>query len=441
MAHTHKEHCKCANAIPLQPLPPIEDIHFQFRDQLNDWGAVFQARLEPSEGQEKQFARDPFTVAVWQALNRRNGVIEASVSDEDERDCFTGSLWPQWSHIVPFSEEHIIRLMIWLRENGFFQSNQLASEIWKLTHENVVPTIEWMGQQMKYEEGGLLFMPTLKCLWRLCLLAQIKTYSEASAKQKDYSKFKPKSLHSNWTEPIEPDMNIVKTTDGKFFEFGQGYLEKFGSDYLDSHRSVMVKTQAKSQDVKIYEYHFILTKNTIPDDPYTLVRSIEPLLSVDQVVPEDNGGKKFVVPAEEDWEGSDEEEEETNESASVENKQSLDRLPGKNRKFEEITWTPTWNTDGARVLPQKTTRITFGKGEEQDEEIPVGPTMFVPFEPITAVFMFWSTARRSMCNHEVKGKRKGEVDHMERFVLKKGTEFTKIMKLAEFYLRLGECAD
>jgi hypothetical protein len=106
--------------------------------------------------------------------------------------------------------------------------------------------------------------------------------------------------------------------------------------------------------------------------------------------------------------------------------QSEDDTCGYEEAVERLTWQPNLDRDKGKELPQKLTRILSTKnGADPENEMNIGPKLFVPFEPVSAIYMFWATVRRLL--HDKKEK---------TFIT--DPELQQILDLADWFLRLSE---
>lgn len=95
-------------------------------------------------------------------------------------------------------------------------------------------------------------------------------------------------------------------------------------------------------------------------------------------------------------------------------------------EVERFIWQPIFDPDKGRGLPQKITRLLYTRnGADPEHEISIGPKLFVPFEPASAIHMFWATIRRLLYDKEEK-----------LFIA--DPEFQQILDLADWFLRLSE---
>lgn len=60
---------------------------------------------------------------------------------------------------------------------------------------------------MKYDKGELLIAPTKKCIWRLCLLAQIELYGQARTKGSRFRKFEATESTKGWGRTIHEELS------------------------------------------------------------------------------------------------------------------------------------------------------------------------------------------------------------------------------------------
>jgi hypothetical protein len=354
---------------------------------------------------------------VWQKLHYINNL--RTILDDSNKDCLFGDYFPQFSYIFPYSEEWIISIMIWLLECGVIDADPDAVERWRANNLNIVPTIPWMGDTMEYQIGGLLFMPTKKCLYRLCLLAQV-TLFEYSEEGTDFTASTPKDLNKPWASRIGR-AGIEVERAGKYHYLGTKYNTifeegdykkiklSFGSEYDGKATEVFIVSvqftprllaMLTSSFVSQYEYHYILTKNqcVVQKHPKTgkekIIRTADKSQSFmrDLYIPKQQGSKE------------------------------IDRVT------ENIHLYPEVGPNGQRPLPQMTeffrTNLTTKVTESGIHE--VGPKLFVPFEPVSAIIVFWATARRLL------------YDLRENFIAA-SEEFKEIMQLADLFLKFGEC--
>jgi len=185
---------------------------------------------------------------IWQKLHYINNL--RTVLDDSNKDCLFGDYFPQFSYIFPYSEEWIISIMIWLLECGVIDADPDAVERWRANNLNIVPTIPWMGDTMEYQTGGLLFMPTKKCLYRLCLLAQVSLF-KYSKKGTDFTTSKPQNLTKAWASIIG-EHGIAVRRDGKYHYLGTEYNTIFEEgDYEEDHLSFNAEYDGSDEMVSI----------------------------------------------------------------------------------------------------------------------------------------------------------------------------------------------
>lgn len=191
-------------------------------------------RSHSNERERKRSIRDTLAGNIlWHNLHCLNNISIASDQDHLDKDCSLGNFEQvKWAEIIPYSEEWIIGLMLWLRECGAIRS-QYGIERGYLKN---VPTLEWMGDTMEYQIGGLLFMPTKKCLYRLCLLAQVNLFDNSEKHSGDFrSTFTPTDLTWRWSTYIGK-LGVDVRRDGKTHRLGTKYPTVFeDGDYHHHH--------------------------------------------------------------------------------------------------------------------------------------------------------------------------------------------------------------
>lgn len=168
--------------------------------------------------------------AVWRRLHILNGISKPG--DVEDKDCLKGDIVFQWSHVVPYSELYIIDLIIWMRENGVVDCDHAIAKRWKQGYFNIAPTIPWMGSTMEYHIGGYLLAPTKKCLWRLCVFAQMSLYKAAVyEKSSGFKGLSISLLTSEWASANLTEQGFLKAFNGKAVYMGQKYAKEYLDDY------------------------------------------------------------------------------------------------------------------------------------------------------------------------------------------------------------------
>jgi hypothetical protein len=178
--------------------------------------------------------------AVWHCLHFLNRISKPGDDDDEEKNCLDGQRDPQWSHVVPYSELYITGLIIWMRENGVVDCDHAIAERWKQNYFNIAPTIPWMGDSMEYQIGGFLFAPTKKCLWRLCVLAQMSLFKAAvDPRESGFKGFTTYSLTSNWADKYLRKNGFSLVMRDHDVEMGQGYAKEYFEEDYEKEELVM----------------------------------------------------------------------------------------------------------------------------------------------------------------------------------------------------------
>jgi hypothetical protein len=125
-----------------------------------------------------------------------------------------------------------------LREIGIIDSDHIRAEIWKLSYLNLVPIKAMLGLNTEYHVGGVLLLPTKKCLWRLCVLAQRELLKQAKQYPRDteFKSSKVADLYKEWTSLL-----WVHSWD----QLGSQYIEMFKEDY--DHKELEVSVERREQ--------------------------------------------------------------------------------------------------------------------------------------------------------------------------------------------------